>query len=82
MTTGSTVPLRDRSSVRSAKAMQPVTRITSPRLVRSARKPPNGTERAASQSTILMVDPAAAPDQPCSTSIDGPKLKIIAKPML
>src|SRR5258708_12942547 len=56
--------------------------IASWRPVRSARKPPRGTETAESQSTMLMADPAAVIDQPCSTSIDGPKLKIIAKPIL
>ena len=31
---------------------------------------------------MLMIDPAAALDQPRSTSIDGLKLKIMAKPTL
>src|SRR6266702_2280146 len=39
-------------------------------------------ETAASHNTMLMVDPAAAIDQPRSTSIEGPKLKIIANPTL
>ncbi|WP_292454266.1 hypothetical protein [Mesorhizobium sp.] len=41
-----------------------------------------GTEIAVSQRTMLIVDPAAAMDQPRSTSIVGPKLKIITKPRL
>jgi hypothetical protein len=56
--------------------------ITSCRPVRSARKPPRGTETADSQSTTLIADPAAVIDQPRSTSIDGPKLKIITNPIL
>jgi hypothetical protein len=62
--------------------MQPPIRINSGRPLRSARKPPSGTETTASHNTMLMTDPAAAIDQPRSTSIDGPKLKIIAKPAL
>ena len=41
-----------------------------------------GTESAVSQSTTLIADPAVVIDQPRSTSIEGPKLKIIVKPML
>ena len=36
----------------------------------------------ASHSTMLMAEPAADIDQPRSTSIEGPKLKIMAKPTL
>src|SRR5260370_32518792 len=56
--------------------------IASWRPVRSASKPPAGTETADSQSTMLIADPAAVIDQPRSTSIEGPKLKIITKPIL
>ncbi len=56
--------------------------IASWRPVRSASKPPAGTETADSQSTMLIADPAAVIDQPRSTSIEGPKLKIMTKPML
>jgi hypothetical protein len=62
--------------------MQPPTRINSGRPQRSARKPPSGTEPTVTHNTMLMIDPAAAIDQPRSTSIDGPKLKIMAKPTL
>ena len=65
-----------------ANAMQPPARINSGRPLRSARKPPSGTESTVTHNTMLMIDPAAAIDQPRSTSIDGPKLKMIAKPTL
>src|ERR1700704_1539601 len=77
-----TAPLRGSAVINIANTMQPATRTNSGRLVRSARKPPSGTETAASHNTMLMVDPAAAIDQPRSTSIEGPKLKIIANPTL
>ena len=48
----------------------------------SAKMPPSGTETTASHNTMLMIEAAADIDQPRSTSIVGPKLKIIAKPTL
>jgi hypothetical protein len=50
--------------------------------VRSASAPPMVAVRTVSQSTILTADPAAVIDQPRSTSIEGPKPKIIVKPIL
>src|SRR5882757_9517537 len=81
-TVKTTAPLRGSAVISLANTMQPATRTNSGRLVRSARKPPSGTESTASHNTMLMVDPAAAIDQPRSTSIEGPKLKITAKPTL
>src|SRR5260370_39748578 len=81
-TVKTTAPLRGSATISVANAMQPAASINSGRLVRSAKKPPSGTEITASHSTMLMIHPAAAIDQPRSTSIDGPKLKIIAKPTL
>ncbi len=53
--------------------MAPATRMDCGRSVRSARKPPSGTETTASHNTMLMADPAAVIDQPRSTSIDRPE---------
>ena len=64
--------------------MQPATRMQS----EAARygpqdSRPRGTDpNTASHKTMLIADPAVAIDQPRSTSIDGPKLKINAKPTL
>ena len=52
------------------------------RLVRSASNPPKGTLNTASHNTMLIAEPAAVIDQPCSTSMAGPKLKMMAKPTL
>jgi hypothetical protein len=47
--------------------------------VDTAGSPPNGTENTATHNTMLTADPA---DASTSRVIDGPKLKITAKPML
>src|SRR5882757_2866779 len=77
-----TAPLRGSVIISIANTMQPATMISSGRLVRSARKPPAGTESTVNHSTMLMADPAVVIDHPRSTSIEGPKLKIVAKPTL
>ncbi len=56
--------------------------ISCGRLLQSDRKPPLTPPNVASHSTIEIVDPAAVMVQPRSTSMVGPKLKIMAKPML
>ena len=50
--------------------------------VRSARKPPAGTETIDSQSTMLTTEPAATGDNPRSISMAGPKAGDMAKPAL
>src|SRR6202049_2616017 len=82
MTVEITAPLCDSASIRAANTMQLATTMDCGRLVRSARNPPDGTEITPSHNTMLMADPAAAIDLPRSTSIEGPKLKITAKPTL
>src|SRR3984893_1041774 len=77
-----TALLRGSAVIRIANTMQLATRTSSGRLVRSAIKPPSGTEITASHKTMLIVEPAAAIDQPRSTSIEGPNEKITAKPTL
>src|SRR5258707_12842448 len=58
------------------------TASVSGRPVRSAMKPPAGTEITDSHSTRLIAEPAAAMLQPRSTSSEGPNEKIMAKPTL
>ena len=66
-TIGITAPLRGSAIISAANRIQPATSISSGRPLRSAMKPPSGTEIAATQSTMLMVEPAAVTDQPRST---------------
>src|SRR5258708_36592510 len=82
MTIKTTAPLRGSKTINIAITVQAATTMVPGRLVRSARKPPEGTEATDTHNTMLIVDPASAIDQPRSTSIEGPKLTIIAKPIL
>src|ERR1700677_2122974 len=77
-----TISLRGRMIISTAKTMQPPARIKFGRPVRPARKPPSGTDITANHSTMLITEPAADIDQPRSSSIEGPKLKIMANPTL
>src|SRR5947207_2005823 len=77
-----TAPLCEKTSIRPANIMQPTTRTVCGRFIRSATNPPKGTLNRETHSTMLITDPAGAIDQPRSTSIVGPKLKIVAKPTL
>ena len=77
-----TAPPRGSKTINIATTMQLATIMLRGRLVRSARKPPEGTDATETHNTMLIVDPAAAIDQPRSTSIEGPKLTIMAKPTL
>src|SRR3979490_2782196 len=82
MTIKTTAPLRGSKTITIAITMQLATIMLRGRLVRSARKPQKGTEATETHNTMLIVDPAVAIDQPRSTSIEGPKLTIMAKPVL
>ena len=77
-----TAPVRGSRIIRAANTSEAMTRMVCGRPVRSASHPPNGTENTAIHNPMLSADPAEAIDQPRSTSIDGPKLKITAKPTL
>src|SRR5215208_7990410 len=82
ITRGITAALRGSVIINSANMMHPTTSTDCGLLVQSARNPPAIPPSAASHNTMLMAEPAAVIDQPRSTSRVGPKLKIIAKPML
>lgn len=69
-------------TIRTANRMQPTAKIVCGRLVRSASNPPEGTLNTAIHNTMLIAEPAAVIDQPCSTSRVSPKLKTMAKPTL
>src|ERR1700728_3108694 len=73
-----TISLRGSMIISTAKTMQPPARIKFGRPMRSAKKPPSGTDITANHNTMLMAEPAADIDQPRSFSIEGPKLKIRA----
>jgi hypothetical protein len=58
--TGSTASLRGKRTSRIAKAMQPATRMATPRLVRSAGRPPEGTEKGGQLSHVQAVNSTSA----------------------
>src|SRR3981189_63712 len=58
-----TAPPRGSKTINIATTMQLATIMLRGRLVRSARKPPEGTDPTETHNTMLIVDPAAAIDQ-------------------